>query len=46
MDRSKGELHQPSFRIVNPDGKVPAIVDAEGPSGKEARVFDSSAILL
>jgi GSH-dependent disulfide-bond oxidoreductase len=46
VDTSKGEQHQPSFRAVNPNGKVPAIVDTEGPGGKEARVFDSSAILL
>jgi GST-like protein len=43
VDTSKGEQHQPSFRAVSPNGKVPAIVDTEGPGGKEARVFDSSA---
>jgi GST-like protein len=36
VDTSKGEQN----------GKVPAIVDTDGPGGKEARVFDSSAILL
>jgi GSH-dependent disulfide-bond oxidoreductase len=46
VDTSKGEQHAPSFRAINPNGKVPAIVDTEGPSGKEARVFDSTAILL
>ncbi|TPM88560.1 glutathione S-transferase N-terminal domain-containing protein [Mesorhizobium sp. B2-1-5] len=46
VDTSKGEQHQPSFRAVNPNGKVPVIVDPEGPGGKEVRVFDSSAILL
>lgn len=46
VDTSKGEQHVPAFRAINPNGKVPAIVDTEGPSGKEARVFDSSAILL
>ncbi|TPL58059.1 glutathione S-transferase C-terminal domain-containing protein [Mesorhizobium sp. B2-4-1] len=46
VDASKGEQHQPSFRAVNPNGKVPVIVDPEGPGGKEVRVFDSSAILL
>ena len=44
--RAKGEQHTPAFRAINPNGKVPAIVDTEGPGGKEARVFDSSAILL
>jgi len=46
IDTSKGEQHTPAFRAINPNGKVPAIVDTEGPGGKEARVFDSSAILL
>ena len=46
VDTSKGEQHLPAFRAINPNGKVPAIVDTEGPSGREARVFDSTAILL
>jgi GST-like protein len=46
VDTSKGEQHTPQFRAINPNGKVPAIVDTEGPGGKAARVFDSSAILL
>ncbi|HVT50386.1 MAG TPA: glutathione S-transferase N-terminal domain-containing protein [Dongiaceae bacterium] len=46
VDTRKGEQHQPAFRAINPNGKVPAIVDTEGPGGREARVFDSTAILL
>ena len=46
VDTSKGEQHTAAFRAVNPNGKVPAIVDTEGPGGREARVFDSTAILL
>ena len=46
IDTSKGEQHTPAFRAINPNGKVPAIVDTEGPGGVAARVFDSSAILL
>ena len=46
VDTSKGEQHTPAFRAINPNGKVPAIVDTDGPGGKEARVFDSTAILL
>lgn len=46
VDTSKGEQHTMAFRAVNPNGKVPAIVDTEGPGGKEVRVFDSTAILL
>src|ERR1700722_12748559 len=46
VDTSKSEQHLPAFRAINPNGKVPAIVDTEGPGGKEARVFDSTAVLL
>lgn len=46
IDTSKGEQHEPAFRAINPNGKVPAIVDTDGPAGKEIRVFDSGAILL
>ncbi|WPB86443.1 glutathione S-transferase family protein [Sediminicoccus rosea] len=46
VDTMKGEQHEPAFRAINPNGKVPAIVDTEGPGGSEARIFDSSAILL
>ncbi len=40
VDTSKGEQHTSAFRAINPNGKVPAIVDTEGPDGKEARVFE------
>jgi GST-like protein len=46
VDTARGEQHLPAFRKINPNGKVPAIVDTEGPGGREARVFDSTAILL
>ncbi|WP_277981395.1 glutathione S-transferase family protein [Sphingomonas phyllosphaerae] len=46
VDCSKGDQHSPEFRAINPNGKVPAIVDTDGPGGREARVFDSNAILL
>lgn len=40
VDTRKGEQHAPAFRAINPNGKVPAIVD-DG-----VVVFDSGAILL
>ena len=46
VDTSKGEQHAPSFLAINPNGKVPAIVDTEGPGARETRVFDSTAILI
>ena len=46
VDTAKGEQHTPAFRAINPNGKVPVIVDSAGPGGVEARVFNSTAILL
>ena len=40
VDTRKGEQHAPAFRAINPNGKVPVIVDGE------VTVFDSGAILL
>jgi GST-like protein len=46
IDTRKGEQHTPGFRAINPNGKVPAIVDTDGPGGTPVQVFDSTAILL
>jgi GST-like protein len=40
VDTRKGEQHMPQFLAVNPNAKVPAIVDGD------ATIFDSNAILL
>ena len=36
----------PEFMSLNPYGKIPAIVDPDGPDGKPLGLFDSGAILL
>ena len=46
VDTGKGEQHAPAFRAINPNGKVPALIDTDGPGGRPARVFDSTAILI
>lgn len=46
VDTRKGEQHSAEFRAINPNGKVPVIIDTEGPGAAEARVFDSTAILI
>ena len=40
VDARKGDQHKPEYLKINPNGKVPAIVDGD------AVVFDSNAILL
>jgi GST-like protein len=46
VDTARGQQHTPEFRAINPNGKVPAIVDTDGPGGAPITVFDSTAILL
>jgi GST-like protein len=46
VDTSRGDQHRAEFTAINPNGKVPAIIDTEGPGGREVRVFDSTAILI
>jgi GSH-dependent disulfide-bond oxidoreductase len=41
IDLCKGDQHQAEFRALNPNGKVPVVIDNDG-----TRIFDSSAILL
>ena len=36
----------PEFLSLNPYGKIPAIIDPDGPGGKPLGLFDSGAILL
>ena len=45
MSLSKGEQFSPEFLEVNPNGKMPAIVDHDT-GGAPVRVFESGAILL
>jgi GSH-dependent disulfide-bond oxidoreductase len=38
--------HTPEFAKINPNKKIPAIVDHDGPGGKSYTVFESGAILM
>jgi GST-like protein len=46
VDVWKGDNHDPEFRKINPNGKIPAIVDHEGPGGRPYTVIESGAILM
>ena len=46
IDIMKGDQFTPEYLAINPNGKIPAIVDSEGPDGKPFAVFESGAILI
>jgi GST-like protein len=46
VDVWKGDQFNPEFLKLNPNGRIPVIVDREGPGGKPFTVFESGAILL
>ena len=42
----KDDQFTPQFVALNPNSKIPAMVDSEGPDGKPLNVFESGAILI
>ena len=46
VDIGKNESWTPEFLALNPNGKIPAIIDPNGPGGKPLGLFESGAILL
>ncbi|WP_413624576.1 glutathione S-transferase N-terminal domain-containing protein [Luteibacter sp. Lutesp34] len=46
VDIMKNESKLPEFESLNPNGKIPAMIDPDGPDGKPIGLFESGAILL
>src|SRR6202008_2324392 len=46
IDIGKNETWTPEFLSLNPNGKIPAIIDPDGPGGHPIGLFESGAILL
>jgi len=46
VDIRKGQQTDPDFLKISPNGKIPAIVDPDGPNGTPVSVFESGAILI
>ena len=46
VDVWKGDQYHPDFIKINPNSKIPAIADSDGPGGKPITVFESGAILI
>lgn len=45
IDFAKDDQKTPEFLSLNPNGKIPAILDPNGPGGKPLGLFESGAIL-
>lgn len=46
VDFANDEQHSAAFLSLNPNNKIPAIIDPDGPGGQPLALFESGAILL
>lgn len=46
IDIGKGQQHTPEFLRVNPNGKIPALIDEPGEGQPAVSIFESGAILV
>mgnify|MGYP003498808249 FL=1 len=46
IDILSGEQFDPAYLELNPNNKVPTIIDHDGPGGKPVTIFESGAIVL
>jgi GSH-dependent disulfide-bond oxidoreductase len=46
IDIMKDDQKTPEFLSLNPNGKIPAILDPDGPGGRPLALFESGAILI
>lgn len=46
VDIANGEQFAADYETINPNGKIPTIVDQDGPGGGPFAVFESGAILI
>ena len=42
----KDEQFKPEYLAINPNNKIPSIIDTDGPYGKPFTLFESGAILM
>ena len=46
VDIGKGDQFREEFVSINPNSKIPAILDYDGPNGRPLKLFESGAILI
>jgi GST-like protein len=42
----EGDQFKPEYLSINPNNKIPSIIDTDGPGGKPLTLFESGAILM
>jgi GSH-dependent disulfide-bond oxidoreductase len=46
INLAKGDQVKPEYLAINPNNKIPTIIDIDGPGGKPLKLFESGAILM
>ncbi len=46
IDIARGEQFEPAYLKLNPNNRIPTVVDHDGPDGEPITVFESGAILM
>ena len=46
VDFARNDQHSAEYLTLNPNNKIPAIIDPNGPDGKPMALFESGAILI